>query len=193
MYSTRRTIMQEPYKKLNPKARFAMAISSIQVTIIVAIILVIIRTICHLFKFIQPIYKPIDITFAIIFAIPILMIFFYPTIGYRRQSYRITDVSVEKITGIINIEREVVPIRRMQQINITSNWINRLFGLADIHIVTAGGDMTLDYIGIEEALTISENLKNTIHEIALIQAENKEDYTADISNHLKGEDLYDGK
>lgn len=63
----------------------------------------------------------------------------------------------------------------MQQINIESDWINRLFGLADIHIVTAGGDMVLEYIELEEALEIADNLKNIIHEIALIQAQNKED------------------
>lgn len=167
--------MEQSYKKLNPKAKIAMVLSSIQISLIVALILIVIRTIVHLFEITSPIHRSLDLVFLLILAIPVLKILLSPTIGYKRHAYMISDLSVDKITGIINIERQVVPIRRMQQINIESDWINRIFGLADIHIITAGGDMVLEYIELEEALEIADNLKNIIHEIALIQAQNKED------------------
>ena len=147
--------MEQSYKKLNPNAKIAMGLSSIQISLIVALILIVIRTIVHLFEITRPIHRSLDLVFLLILAIPVLKILLSPTIGYKRRAYRISDLSVDKITGIINIER--------------------LFGLADIHIVTAGGDMVLEYIELEEALEIADNLKNIIHEIALIQAQNKED------------------
>ena len=150
--------MEQSYKKLNPKAKIAMVLSSIQISLIVALILIVIRTIVHLFEITRPIHRSLDLVFLLILAIPVLKILLSPTIGYKRHAYRISDLSVDKITGIIE-----------------SDWINRLFGLADIHIVTAGGDMVLEYIELEEALEIADNLKNIIHEIALIQAQNKED------------------
>lgn len=185
--------MKNTYKKLSPKARMAMVLSSIEWTIIIGLILIAIRAIVHLFAITRPIHRPLDIIFIIIVLIPALSIILNPTIGYKRIAYSISDVSVEKITGIINIEREIIPVRRMQQINIESRWINRMLGLANISIVTAGGNAELEYIEMNEAIEIAENLKKVIHEMALIQAKNQEGYSADISEYLGQEPLDDTK
>lgn len=58
--------MEQSYKKLNPKAKIAMVLSSIQISLIVALILIVIRTIVHLFEITRPIHRSLDLVFLLI-------------------------------------------------------------------------------------------------------------------------------
>ncbi|MGP1556983.1 PH domain-containing protein, partial [Peptostreptococcus stomatis] len=87
-----------------------------------------------------------------------------PTLGYKRHLYRINDESIDIIKGVFFIEHTVIPIRRMQQIDISIGPINKLFNLADISITTGGGVASIDFLPLDQADLLAENLKKKINE-----------------------------
>ena len=84
--------------------------------------------------------------------------------GYKRHLYRINDESIDIITVVFFIEHTVIPIRRMQQIDISIGPINKLFNLADISITTGGGVASIDFLPLDQADLLAENLKKKINE-----------------------------
>lgn len=52
----------------------------------------------------------------------------------------------------------------MQQIDISIGPINKLFNLADISITTGGGVASIDFLPLDQADLLAENLKKKINE-----------------------------
>lgn len=158
------------YTPLNPKARFSMIISSIVFSTIAFTILFIVRGILLLFKVPNPVIFCFNAIILLGVVIAISELILSPTIRYNRYRYRINEESVECIRGVLFLNHDIIPIRRMQQVNITQGPINKLFNLSDIEVITAGSSLKIDYLTTEDANIIAEKLKNDINEFALLQA-----------------------
>ena len=52
----------------------------------------------------------------------------------------------------------------MQQVDISMGPINKFFKLADISITTGGGVASIDFIPLDQAELLVDNLKNKINE-----------------------------
>nr|WP_314279031.1 PH domain-containing protein [uncultured Peptostreptococcus sp.] len=160
-------INKENYNRLPSKARYSMLIGSIIGLGIGLIVLVSIWQVLHIFKIPQAVYFWYKCIGGLIIACLLLDLILSPSLGYHRYLYRINDESIDIIKGIFFIEHTVIPIRRMQQVDIVTGPINKFFKLVDISITTAGGVASIDYIPLDQADILVENLKKKINERAV--------------------------
>ena len=163
-------INKNDYNKIPTRARYSMILGSAIGLVIALAIIVSIWQILHIF----PIPKPVFFWYKCIGGLIIgylgLRLILEPTLGYKRHLYRINDESIDIIKGVFFIEHTVIPIRRMQQIDISIGPINKLFNLADISITTGGGVASIDFLPLDQADLLAENLKKKINE----KVDNKE-------------------
>ncbi len=85
-----------------------------------------------------------------------------PEIFYRRYRYRIDDEKAEIRRGIITISHSMVPIERIHQVEVSKGPINRMFGLANVVITTAGGVTTLEFLDEDTAESIASRLNECV-------------------------------
>ncbi|MDD2626471.1 MAG: PH domain-containing protein [Methanomethylophilus sp.] len=88
-----------------------------------------------------------------------------PPVFYRHYKYFIDDEKLDVVRGVITITRTIVPIERIMQVQVTHGPINRLFGLANVDVTTAGGTATLEYLEPAEAEQIAARLAVVIDRI----------------------------
>jgi membrane protein YdbS with pleckstrin-like domain len=72
------------------------------------------------------------------------------------------DDKVEIRRGIITITHSLVPIERIHQVQVAKGPINRMFGLANVNITTAGGIATMEYLDEEVAESIASKLNEYV-------------------------------
>lgn len=78
----------------------------------------------------------------------------YQAIYYQRFEYELTEDTLDIRSGVVSRRNREIPIRRVQNVDITRNVVQRLLGIAQIDLETAGGSSTeasLKYVGVEEA------------------------------------------
>ena len=85
-----------------------------------------------------------------------------PQVFYRRYRYRLDDDKVEIRRGIITITHSLVPIERIHQVEVAKGPINRMFGLANVIITTAGGVATVEYLDEDAAESIASKLNEYV-------------------------------
>jgi putative membrane protein len=78
----------------------------------------------------------------------------YQLVVYQRFEYELTEDTLDIASGVASRRRREIPIRRVQNVDISRNVVQRLLGLAQIDLETAGGSSTeasLRYVSLEEA------------------------------------------
>ncbi len=78
----------------------------------------------------------------------------YQLLYYQRFEYDLTADSFDIASGVVSRRNREIPIRRIQNVDISRNVLQRLLGIAQINLETAGGSSTeasLKYVNIEEA------------------------------------------
>jgi uncharacterized protein len=154
--------MQE-YQKLNKNAIKSWIIARLISTFILSTVLIVIRIflskVIDSFTEISFIY-----TVSILILIIILLInsFVYPVIEYKQWRYIITNDKIEFTEGIYFLKTVIIPIIRIQHIQLNQGPINKYFNLYDIYIFTAGGQHKIPNIDVKKAEEISEYLKEVI-------------------------------
>lgn len=89
-------------------------------------------------------------------------IFIFPLIEYKEWRYAITDDRIDLFYGIFIRTHMVIPISRIQYIDVGQGPINRLHGIVTITINTAGGVHQIPALTDEEAKKISSRLTEII-------------------------------
>ncbi len=154
----------ERFEKL-PKR--AVAVNLISTTIVILILGAIrwgVQMGCR--KFGVPERVKIVVFWGTLFIVCLVTVYFLlqAIVGTLRFRYRMTSSAVESYAGIIGRVHEIVPIRKMIQINIEQGILDTVFGLADIEIITAGGKMTWENLLVSEAEKLAEKLTDKINE-----------------------------
>ena len=85
-----------------------------------------------------------------------------PIIFYRRYRYRLDNDKVEIRRGVITISHTMVPIERIHQVEVSKGPINRMFGLANVNMTTAGGVAKLEYLDEATAESIASKLNESV-------------------------------
>lgn len=170
------------FQSLNKKARYSMIIGDIIVLAISLVITSIIRNIILGYELHSSIKLLVNAIYFLLNGIFALNIIYEPTIAFKRRKYKIDENSIELLTGIYAIKHTVIPIRRLQQVDINEGMINRFFGLVDINLITSGEDNKLEFIEKEKAELIVDLLVNQINEYAKKQQENTENYNGIIGD-----------
>lgn len=88
--------------------------------------------------------------------------FVFPIIEYKQWKYVIKHDVIELNYGIFIKTKIIVPISRIQHLDINQGPIYRLFGLVCLDINTAGDDHEIPALTVSEANFISERLKDII-------------------------------
>lgn len=150
------------YEKLSKKAIGCMYVASFIGTSIVVVILMV------LLHWIIP--EDLLIVRYIAFGIIGLLLLNFmigPTVRYNRYRYLINEEYIDVKKGFIYIERQIVPIERLHNIEISKGPINRIFGMAEVKVTTAASTVSIQFLEDKQAEFIVESLQKRINVVAL--------------------------
>ena len=99
---------------------------------------------------------------AVIFVILLVYCAVGPFVFYKRYRYRMDEDKIEVRRGIVYITHLLVPVERVHQVDVRVGPINRIFGLADVGITTAGGEVSLQFLEEDVAEGIATALNDKI-------------------------------
>lgn len=81
---------------------------------------------------------------------------------YQRFEYEITGDTFDIRSGVVSRRNREIPLRRVQNVDVTENVVHRLLGIAQVNIETAGGSQSeanLRYVGVETAREIQRDVR----------------------------------
>ncbi|MFB6118684.1 PH domain-containing protein [Halosegnis sp.] len=84
----------------------------------------------------------------------LLVAFAYQVAVVRRFDYRATEDTFDISSGVFSRRTREIPYRRVQNVDVSRNVLQRALGIAELRVETAGGGETevrLRYVGDEEA------------------------------------------
>ncbi|MFW6320612.1 MAG: PH domain-containing protein [Halohasta sp.] len=100
--------------------------------------------------------------FAAAVAGGFLLMLGYEAAYYRRFRYELTDDTFDIRSGVFNRREREIPYGRIQNVDISRSLVQRLVGLAELNIETAGGgstEATLQYVSPFEARRLQQDLR----------------------------------
>jgi putative membrane protein len=100
--------------------------------------------------------------FLAVLVASFLAMLVYEIAYYRRFEYELTDDTLDIRSGVFNRRKREIPYGRIQNVDITRNILQRLFGLSELDIETAGGgstEATLQYVTAFEAKRLQLDLR----------------------------------
>jgi len=154
------------YKRVDPKAKNVMRVSSaigsgllIIACVIAAAILVASDTVA----------KVILVVPALIALIAIVDIIVVPEIRYRRYKYYLDDEMLVVEEGLWFITRSIAPIERIHQIEVKRGPVDRMFGMGNVIVTTAGGVVKIAFLEDAVADEIAARLNTRINSIVKAQ------------------------
>lgn len=106
----------------------------------------------------------VNLIIGIIFVLLIFNVVLFPNIRYQRYKYYVNDEMIDVKKGLIVITRSIVPIERVQKIELTMGPIDRCYGLSTVVIYTAAGVVSIKFLKNEVAQEITDYLNKIIKE-----------------------------
>ncbi len=106
---------------------------------------------------------------AAMVAVGILVGIAYELAYYRRFRYELTGDSFDVASGVISRRDREVPLRRVQNVDVQQNVLQRALGIAAVNVETAGGgetEVVLHYVGEAEAERLQHRLRTGAREDA---------------------------
>jgi len=85
----------------------------------------------------------------------------YQLVYYQRFNYDLTEDTLDIASGVVSRRNREIPIRRVQNVDISRNVVQRMLGIAQINLETAGGSSTeasLKYVDVEEARRLQSEI-----------------------------------
>ncbi len=81
---------------------------------------------------------------------------------YLRFEYALTAETLDVASGVVSRRSREIPLRRVQNVDVEQNPVQRAIGIAAVRVETAGGGDTeavLEYVGREEAQRLRDELR----------------------------------
>ncbi len=150
------------YKKLNKKAMTCMYVKTWIVSIFWITGMVIFNILLK--DEIPPVV--IGVIYGLV-AVMVVYSLIAPKLRYERYRFLLTEEEFSVRKGLIVTQTEIVPIERLHKIEVSSGPIFRAFGLKEIKVTTAGGEINVSYLDNEIADRIADHLKTRINTIAV--------------------------
>lgn len=129
---------------------------------------------------------------AIIFG---LFIFPITLLNYYYFKYLITDKEFIIHSGILSKKQRVIPLSKIQNINLSQNFLQRILGISKIQIETAGdisSEGILDSLKTSKAFEIKTIIKEYQDDIVSLKKTEKTEEVSELisseENHLNSED-----
>ncbi|MGL5634458.1 MAG: PH domain-containing protein [Sarcina sp.] len=115
-------------------------------------------------NFILEYSKIINIIFIAICLWNLFYIFIEPMFNYKQWSYKITNDEIWYREGIFWTKEVLIPIVRIQTIDLKENPLCKKYNIANIQIGTTGGSYKIPAIDKKEVEIIMEFLREKINE-----------------------------
>jgi putative membrane protein len=91
----------------------------------------------------------------------------YETVYYRRFEYELTADTFDIGSGVLSRREREIPLRRIQNVDISRGVVQRVLSVAVVDIETAGGggtEASLRYVGYDEAKRLQRDLRRGTRE-----------------------------
>ncbi|PSQ59713.1 hypothetical protein BRD18_02745 [Halobacteriales archaeon SW_7_71_33] len=105
---------------------------------------------------------PQSLTFTGLLLAGLAATFAYQYGYYRRFRFALTDDTLDVASGVLSRRSREIPLRRVQNVDVGQNPLQRAMGIAAVRIETAGGGDTeavLEYLGRETAERLRDDLR----------------------------------
>lgn len=93
-----------------------------------------------------------------LFITDLALTFILPQIDYRNWYYEIREDEVDTLHGIWMKERRIVPMSRIQHVNVNQGPVQRRYGLATVEYSTAAGVSQIPQLDIEKAAEVRDQI-----------------------------------
>jgi putative membrane protein len=132
---------------------------------------------------------------VVLAALVLAAITAYEVAYFRRFDYELTDESIDIYSGVFSRREREIPLRRVQNVDVTRSFVARLLGIAEVDVETAGGGGTeanLRFVGRQEADRLQDAIRQ--RRAALDRDERGETATGDADSDqtpVGGETLFE--
>ncbi|MGL4655668.1 MAG: PH domain-containing protein [Sarcina sp.] len=156
-------------KKLSKNAVKSWVVEGLIIIGIVSIIFILIKFGGRIFgvgfeQWVNGKEKWINLLFITVYAVCFVDTVISPAFSYKQWSYMINDEEIWYREGIFWSKEVVIPIVRIQNINLKEGPISKSFGIADITIGTAGGSYKIPALDKSEVDLIMGFLRERVNE-----------------------------
>ncbi|MCX8131475.1 MAG: PH domain-containing protein [Clostridia bacterium] len=142
--------MEENYTKIHPSAKKLWVINGVIASIII-------MSVCYVIgKFTSYLVLIPGV------AISIYITVVHPFFEYRQWAYRISEKHIDFIHGIVFRKRTLIPVSRIQHMDIKQGPLQKKFSLANIAIFTAGQSHEIEAVLYSEAQEIVSSINKRI-------------------------------
>jgi len=93
----------------------------------------------------------------------VVLLVIEPPLRYRRFWYAISETEIDIEEGLLVITRTVVPMNRVQHLRMEHGFIADRFALANLHVHTGAGVVSMNGLGRDEADRIRERVSELAH------------------------------
>lgn len=126
----------DSFERLHPSVKWVWRLQAL-ITIAVLGVLLLIPGIVLFFQDAAP---PPVVTFAVLgaFAFLALLMIVWPSLSYRSWGHRLDERVFETRHGVIFRVRQLVPVNRVQHVDLRAGPLDRTFGLSSLVLFTAG-------------------------------------------------------
>jgi uncharacterized protein len=113
---------------------------------------------------------PFGVAALLLLCVGVALSIFVPRLRYRFWRYELLPDELYLERGVLNRVRTIVPLRRLQHLDVSQNIVEREFGLGKLIVHTAGSrsaDVVVPGLRYEEAERLRDQLKHYILEDVL--------------------------
>ena len=105
-----------------------------------------------------PVLRWLGVAFVVLYAA--LSIGVRPQLRYRVHRWEVTGTAVYTLTGWLDREWTLVPISRIQTVDVTRGIVQQVFGLASVAVMTASsqGTVRIPHLQVDVARRVAEDL-----------------------------------
>lgn len=100
-----------------------------------------------------------------------VLTFVFPFLIYKIYRYQINEDKIIVKSGVIFLNKDIIPIKRIQHIEIMQGPIKQIFGLSTLNVYSAGSIQRIIGIKKETAELLADQIKSYL-DIKLEKAEN---------------------
>ena len=118
----------------------------------------------------QTIVLPVGLITGLVLLAGISMTVFFPRLHYKFWRFDLRSEELYLERGVLNRVRTIVPLRRIQHLDVSQNILEREFNLSKLIVHTAGSrssDVVLPGLKMDEAERLRDDVKRYILEDAV--------------------------
>ena len=132
---------------------------------------------------------------VVVAALALAVVAAYEVAYYRRFDYELTEESLDIYSGVFSRREREIPLRRVQNVDVTRSFVARLLGIAEVDVETAGGGGTeanFRFVGRTEADRLQDAIRQRRAALERDErGESETDEAADEEAPVGGETLFE--